>query len=269
MTNTILHLKRVVEGLLFAASAPLSVEALSKMFPEEEKPSLGELRQVIAKLQAEYETRGINLVEVATGYRFQVAPMAVPLISKSQEEKPARYSRALLETLALIAYRQPITRGEIEDIRGVVVSTHIIKTLDEHEWIKVVGHKDVPGKPALYATTKYFLDHFGLKSLDELPPLAELKDFENLTVNNALPEDNTESEDEALVQSDLEKIAEEDMIEQNASSTEHEDIDIDEESELLISEAIDEMEIDDIEIDQTETENEAETEESQLCSVEE
>lgn len=174
------QLKQIIEGALFAASAPMSAEMLGKLFLDEEKPALGEIRQALTQLQAEYGNRGIELVSVSSGYRFQVAQAVAPYIAKTLEEKPARYSRALLETLALIAYRQPITRGEVEDIRGVVVSTHIIKTLHEQEWIRIVGYKEVPGKPALYATTKAFLDHFGLNNLSDLPPLAELKDLDSI-----------------------------------------------------------------------------------------
>jgi len=170
----------IVEGILFAASTPLSVEAIAKYFPEEKRPTLAKVRDILVALKAHYQNRGIELVEVASGFRFQVTKTAAPYLL---ENKSTRYSRALLETLALIAYRQPITRGEIEDIRGVAVSTHIIKTLDEHNWIRVVGHKEVPGKPALYATTKAFLDHFGLKRLEELPPLAPLKDFDTQAVD--------------------------------------------------------------------------------------
>ncbi|MFI4936974.1 MAG: SMC-Scp complex subunit ScpB [Candidatus Berkiellales bacterium] len=184
MTKTKIDLVKLIEGFLFASSEPLSAEAIARMFSEEpKKPSLGEIRKALNQLKTEYENRGIELVEVASGFRFQVTPMVAPYVAKSLEDKPSRYSRALLETLALIAYRQPITRSEIEDIRGVVVSTYIVKTLEEHEWIRVVGHKDVPGKPALYATTKYFLDHFGLKSLEDLPPLAELKNLEGFATH--------------------------------------------------------------------------------------
>jgi len=183
------ELIRIVEGAIFAAGAPLSPQDIIKLFEEEEKPAIFDVRKAIEQLQKGYEKRGINLVEVASGYRFQVAEQVAPYIAKSTEDKPARYSRALLETLALIAYRQPITRGEIEDIRGVVVSTNIIKTLDEQEWIRVVGYKDVPGKPALYATTKTFLDHFGLKSLEELPPLSELKAIETINLNDEVSTD--------------------------------------------------------------------------------
>lgn len=208
-----------IEGILFASRVPLSAETISKMLVEEAeaevmKVPLGEIRQALSQLVTEYETRGIHLVEVASGYRFQVAADVASYVVKSLEDKPARYSRALLVTLALIAYRQPITRGEIEDIRGVVVSTHIIKTLDEHEWIRIVGYKDVPGKPALYATTKYFLNHFGLKTLEELPPLAALKDFEGfasaldqetLEPVNAIKEEEEEKEkiSETLSSSEL------------------------------------------------------------------
>jgi segregation and condensation protein B len=180
MKKTKKEFSRIIEGILFASTDPISAENLIKYFQEEEKPALALVKQILGELQTHYQTRGIELVEVASGFRFQAAKDLTPTLSKSMVEKPSRYSRALLETLALIAYRQPITRGEIEDIRGVAVSSHIIKTLDEHEWIRIVGYKEVPGKPALFATTKSFLDHFGLKSLEELPPLAELRDFENL-----------------------------------------------------------------------------------------
>ena len=186
------ELVHIIEGILFASSHPLTAEGIGKIFSEEEKPALGAIRQAIAQLQDDYKERGIRLVEVASGFRFQVADVISPYIAKTLEDKPARYSRALLETLALIAYRQPITRGEIEDIRGVAVSTNIMKTLDEQDWIRIVGYKDVPGKPGLYATTKTFLDHFGLKSLEGLPPLAELKDFESIMESHLKNENNEE-----------------------------------------------------------------------------
>lgn len=163
-----------IEALIFSSHVPVSAEKIVKQL-EHIKPVIGEVRDCLNTLQEHYENRGVQLVEVASGWRFQVALDCAPTIVKTLEEKPTRLSRALLETLALIAYRQPITRGEIESIRGVVVSTNMIKTLLEHEWIRVVGHKDVPGKPALYATTKIFLDDMGLKKLDELPPLSEIK----------------------------------------------------------------------------------------------
>jgi len=180
----------MIEGILFAADAPVSAENLSKLLATEKKIPLGEIREAIATLHKCYQNRGVELVEVASGYRFQVTSHIAPLIAKNIEDKPSKYSRALLETLAIIAYRQPITRSEIEEIRGVVVSTQIIKTLDEHEWIRIIGHKDVPGKPALYATTKSFLDHFGLKNLEELPPLADLQEMESLIANAMQPQEN-------------------------------------------------------------------------------
>ncbi|TNF37482.1 MAG: SMC-Scp complex subunit ScpB, partial [Gammaproteobacteria bacterium] len=144
--------------------------------------------QALTALQEDYEGRGLLLKEVASGYRFQVAESYAPWVSRLWEEKPPRYSRALLETLALVAYRQPITRGEIEEIRGVSVSSHILKTLLERDWVRVLGHKDVPGKPAMYGTTREFLDYFNMKSLDELPTLAEIKDLDKIHPELALDE---------------------------------------------------------------------------------
>ncbi len=163
-----------VEALVFSSAVPISAEKIVKQL-EDIKPPIGEVRVCLGTLQKDYENRGVHLAEVATGWRFQVALECAPTIVKTLEEKPTRLSRALLETLALIAYRQPITRGEIESIRGVVVSSHMVRTLLEHEWVRVVGHKDVPGRPALFATTKTFLDDMGLSKLEELPPLSELK----------------------------------------------------------------------------------------------
>lgn len=165
----------IVEALLFSAARPLSEAQLLQLFMEEERPTLGELRSALEELQTAYADRAIELVCIASGYQFQSKLDYAEWIRRLWEEKPARYSRALLETLALIAYRQPITRGEIEEIRGVSISTSIFKTLlDDRNWIRVVGHRDVPGRPALYATTKAFLDYFGLKTLDQLPPLPEI-----------------------------------------------------------------------------------------------
>lgn len=174
------ELKPIVEAALFAAGEPLSLDRLQGLFEEEERPSKGTLREVLESLQQDCEARGVELVEVASGYRFQCRKTTSRWVSRLWEEKPARYSRALLETLALIAYRQPITRAEIEDIRGVTVSTNIMRTLQEREWVRIVGHRDVPGKPAIYATTRHFLDYFNLKGLDDLPPLSELKDIDKL-----------------------------------------------------------------------------------------
>lgn len=184
-------LRKIVEGALLAADGPLNLVKLAKLFelPEGsdadlddlfEKPSNDEILAVVEEIQSDCEGRGFELKQVASGWRFQVVQEVAPWINRLWEEKPQRYSRALLETLALIAYRQPITRGDIESIRGVAVSSTIIKTLTEREWVKVVGHRDVPGRPALYATTRQFLDYFNLKSLDELPSLKEIQDFDKI-----------------------------------------------------------------------------------------
>ena len=172
--------KRIVEGALFAAGQPMKLEKLAGLFLEEEAPPTEMLVEAISQLKEEYAERGVMLKEVASGFRFQVQESVGEWVSRLWEEKPARYSRALLETLALIAYRQPITRGEIEEIRGVSVSSHITKTLLEREWIRVVGHRDVPGRPAMYGTTRTFLDYFNLKNLDELPSLAEIRDLDTI-----------------------------------------------------------------------------------------
>lgn len=173
-------LKNILEAALLAAGEPLPLDRLQDLFPDSERPERAALRQALDDLAEDLSGRGIELKEVASGYRLQVRQELAPWVSRLWEERPARYSRALLETLAVIAYRQPVTRGEIEEIRGVSVSTPIMRTLQEREWIRVVGHRDVPGKPALFGTTKAFLDYFGLKSLDELPPLAELKEIPEL-----------------------------------------------------------------------------------------
>ncbi len=169
----------IVEALLFAAGKPLSLEQLARLLPDVVQDK-SQLRALLEQLQQRYEGHGIELVEVGSGYRFQVRQPYSHWVGRLWEEKPPRYSRATLETLALIAYRQPITRGEIEEIRGVSVSSNIIKSLQEREWIRVVGHRDVPGRPALYATTRQFLDYFNLKSLEQLPPLSEIRDLEDI-----------------------------------------------------------------------------------------
>ncbi len=170
------ELQQVVEGALLASGEPLSVERIQGLYEDRERPSREEVLAAIETLRQGFEGHGVELVEVAGGWRAQVRASVAPWVGRLWQEKPSRYSRALLETLALIAYRQPITRGEIEQIRGVAVSTPIIKTLTEREWVRVVGHREVPGRPALYATTRRFLDYFGLRSLNELPPLAEIRD---------------------------------------------------------------------------------------------
>lgn len=179
MDNT--KLKRILEAALLAAGQPLSLDRMEKLFEgEDEAPDRRALRAALGELAEECAERGYELKEVASGYRYQVRQELSRWVGRLWDERPPRYSRATLETLALIAYRQPVTRGEIEEVRGVSVSSHILKSLLERDWIRVVGHREVPGRPALYATTRGFLDYFNLKSLDELPPLAELKDLDKL-----------------------------------------------------------------------------------------
>ena len=187
-------ISNIVEAALLAAAKPLSLERLRLLFADDEQPHRQQLVEVLMQLQQHYQQRGVDLVEVSSGWRIQVRKEYSPWISRLWDEKPARYSRALLETLSLIAYRQPLTRGEIEDVRGVAVSTNIIKTLSEREWIRVVGKRDVPGRPSLYATTREFLDYFGLKGLDDLPPLAEIKEFDVINPELDLPDPETETD---------------------------------------------------------------------------
>ena len=170
--------KMIVEGLLLAAGRPLSLDNIIQVFSDEEKPDRDELKGVLQSISDECNDRGFELKEVASGYRFQVKQDLSEWVAKLWEERPPRYTRALLETLALIAYRQPITRGDIEEIRGVGVSSNIIRTLLDREWVRVVGHRDVPGRPAMFATTKGFLDYFNLKNLQDLPPLSEIRELE-------------------------------------------------------------------------------------------
>ncbi|PAV26292.1 condensin subunit ScpB [Tamilnaduibacter salinus] len=174
------HVQRIIEAALLAAARPLSLDQIRELFLEEERPARQVIEHALSQLDQACEDRGYELKKVASGYRFQVRQELAPWVGRLFEEKPQRYSRALLETLALIAYRQPITRGEIEDVRGVTVSSQIIRTLQEREWVRVVGHKDVPGRPAMYATTRQFLDYFGLTTLEQLPPLSEIRDLEDI-----------------------------------------------------------------------------------------
>lgn len=177
---TDIALKHILEAALLAAGRPLSLDDMLKLFPESDLPEKTALRDALSALGEDYTGRGLEVAEVASGFRIQVKQTMEKWVCRLWEEKPPKYSRALLETLALIAYRQPITRGEIEDIRGVSVSTSIMKTLQEREWIRVVGHRDVPGRPAMYGTTREFLDYFNLKSLENLPSLAELRDIDSI-----------------------------------------------------------------------------------------
>jgi segregation and condensation protein B len=174
------EIQAIVEAAMLAAGKPLSMEQLRGLFTEDERPARQVMEHVLTMLEKSCDGRGFELKKVASGYRLQVRQEFAPWVRRLFEEKPQRYSRALLETLALIAYRQPITRGEIEEIRGVTVSSNIIRTLAEREWVRVVGHRDVPGRPAMYATTRQFLDYFNLTGLDGLPPLSEIRDLEEI-----------------------------------------------------------------------------------------
>jgi segregation and condensation protein B len=180
-------LKYTIEATLLAAGRPVTTQQLLDLFDERERPTPELLQAAIDLLVADYETRGIELVQVASGWRIQIRPRCVDVVSRLWQERPSRYSRALLETLALVAYRQPITRSEIEEIRGVSISSTIMRTMQERNWIRVVGHREVPGRPELLGTTREFLDYFGLKSLDQLPTLADLSDVENIGVQLELP----------------------------------------------------------------------------------
>jgi segregation and condensation protein B len=180
-------LKHIIEATLLAAGRPVPTQQLLDLFDERERPAPELLSAALDLLAADYAERGIELIEVASGWRIQVRERVADVVSRLWQERPSRYSRALLETLALIAYRQPITRSEIEEIRGVLISSTIMRTLQERNWIRTVGHREVPGRPELLGTTRDFLDYFGLKSLDQLPTLAELKDVETIGVPLELP----------------------------------------------------------------------------------
>jgi len=199
------EIKYFVEAALLAAGRPLTIDQLQGLFDGRSTPEKSELRKAISSLVDDYEHRGITVAEVASGFRMQIKASMSDRLQKLWEERPPRYSRALFETLALIAYRQPITRGEIEEIRGVSVSTNIVRSLHEREWIRVVGHRDVPGRPAMFGTTRLFLDYFGLKKLDDLPPLADLSDWESLRVQLNLPA-VVDSEDQQPVRGEVTEI---------------------------------------------------------------
>jgi segregation and condensation protein B len=181
------YVRNVIEAALLASGRPLTTDELVSLFDERDGSGAEAVQAALETLRAEYDSRGIEIVEVASGLRVQVRPAVAQPVSQLWQERPAKYSRALLETLALVAYRQPITRGEIEQIRGVAVNPNIIKTLLERSWIRVIGHRDVPGKPELLGTTREFLDYFSLKKLDDLPTLAQLKELEDLRVQLSLP----------------------------------------------------------------------------------
>lgn len=227
------QLQNILEGALLASAKPLTVAQMADLFDEdsEDRPANDVIRAALEDIQHECEGRGFELKEVNSGFRFQVRQTVAPWVGRLWEEKPQKYSRALLETLALIAYRQPITRGDIEDIRGVAVSSSIIKTLLEREWVRVVGHKDVPGRPAMYATTRRFLDYFNLKNLEDLPTLAEIRDLD--TMNEELALEGVDTPDPEQVAAGSEEAAE--LTEQDA-------VDSEDGSDMVTNEASAEME---------------------------
>jgi segregation and condensation protein B len=233
-----LRLKEIVEAALMAAGKPLPIDRILKLFLEDERPERSDVRRALESLSKDYAGRPVELLETAAGFRINVRAEYATWVSRLWEERPPKYSRALLETLSLIAYRQPITRGEIEDVRGVSVSSSIIKTLMERHWIKEVGHRDVPGKPALLATTKEFLNYFGLKSLDELPSLSEIKDLDSINRELDLEEPNglssdmdgeEQTEEEATEQSA--EIVKLDLSQDHSATAEEEEVVADVESE--------------------------------------
>ncbi|MBB3046081.1 segregation and condensation protein B [Litorivivens lipolytica] len=264
------QLIRILEGALLAAGKPLTVPQLAELFEEQERPDIDQIREALSQLTEHCAGRGFELRQVASGYRFQVVEDVAPWVGRLWEEKPQRYSRALLETLALIAYRQPITRGDIEDIRGVAVSSQIIKTLLEREWVRVVGHKDVPGRPAMYATTRKFLDYFNMSNLDDLPALADIKDLDTLTGELKFDDseqpagngENGEQSDERGLLDDEAEAAEE-AAESDSPADEPADLSVDsadngetEDSEAVISDAS----------EPTSSDSHVETEDSELNS---
>lgn len=204
----ILKLKQIIEAALMASGEVLSIERLQLLFDDYDKPKSTDIKKALDSLMEDFSDRGTELVEIASGYRLQVKKDVAPWVTRLWDEKPPRYSRALLETLSLIAYRQPITRGDIEDVRGVAVSSHIIRTLLDREWVRVVGHRDVPGRPAMYATTKAFLDYFSLKSLEELPTLDEIRQIDAESQNVDL----INAEKDASVTRDYDFASEEDVM---------------------------------------------------------
>ncbi len=244
-------LKNIIEAALMVATQPLSVTRILSLFEADQtqEPERDDIRNAITSLQEDYKERGIELAEVASGFRFQARDEYAEWVNHLFDERPPRYSRALLETLAIIAYRQPITRGEIEEIRGVSVSSTIVKTLQEREWIKVVGHRDVPGKPSLLATTKSFLDYFNLKKLSELPALEDIKDFDSINPDlfeelegETKPEVGTDEKLDNENELDNETVASTD--EQDVADLEQEQNDVDDESETIdeIQQTDDELE---------------------------
>jgi len=244
------QLKNIIEAILLTADQPMEMRKLEALFEADEEPHTGQhpsqdnILQALQDLQSDYEGRGIELKEVASGYRMQVEPSNAPWVSRMWEEKAPRYSRALLETLVLIAYRQPITRGEIEEIRGVSVSSHIVKTLTEREWVRVLGHKDVPGRPSMYGTTRDFLDYFNLKSLDELPSLADITDLDKLHPELALEQEVPAADENAAESEEIENS--ENVGENEVNEVEVEQIsenggELDDEADDQVNEPVDEQ----------------------------
>ena len=191
-------ISQVIEAVLLSASRPIDVQEIERVFPEDEKPTREEIRQALQEIEEQCKDRGVELKKVSSGYRLQVRQSLSSYVAKLWEERPQRFSKATLETLALIAYRQPITRGEIEEIRGVTIGTQLMRGLMERGWVKIVGQRDVPGRPSLYSTTKEFLDYFGLQHLRELPELPELPDLQSLDMELPLEADNTLTDKEEM-----------------------------------------------------------------------
>ena len=191
-------ISQVIEAVLLSASRPIDVQEIERVFPEDEKPTREEIRQALQEIEEQCKDRGIELKKVSSGYRLQVRQTLSSYVAKLWEERPQRFSKATLETLALIAYRQPITRGEIEEIRGVTIGTQLMRGLMERGWVKIVGQRDVPGRPSLYSTTKEFLDYFGLQHLRELPELPELPDLQSLDMELPLEADNSSTDKEEM-----------------------------------------------------------------------
>lgn len=191
-------LSQVIEAVLLSASRPIDVQEIERVFPEDEKPTREEIRQALQDIEEQCKDRGVELKKVSSGYRLQVRQSLSSYVAKLWEERPQRFSKATLETLALIAYRQPITRGEIEEIRGVTIGTQLMRGLMERGWVKIVGQRDVPGRPSLYSTTKEFLDYFGLQHLRELPELPDLPDLQSLDMELPLEADNSSTDKEEM-----------------------------------------------------------------------
>ena len=246
----ITKLKNILEAVLLGADRTLTVIQMEGLFElDEERPTRDEIRKALHEMTDDYESRGYELKQVASGFRLQVKQEYATWVGRLWEEKPARYTRALLETMSLIAYRQPITRGEIEEVRGVSVSSNIIKTLMERDWIKVLGHKDVPGKPTLYGTTKEFLDYFNLKTLDELPTLAEIKDLDSIHPELELDDDAAAPDNSGNNENDNDNVSElptDEIVDETVSDEveSEEETDVDEsDSETVVEEMAEDVDV--------------------------